>query len=74
MYSYLEKRRNKMTISSVIATLENSKARVEKKLDQIAGYPIWRNDTYAWGLIEEARRIDEWLKEARKMQEEENKI
>lgn len=64
-----------MTVSAeVIQILENAKARVDKKLDQIAGYPIWRNDTYAWGLINEARTLDECLKEARRMQEEENKI
>lgn len=61
-------------LSETIRILENAKVRVEKKLDQIAGYPIWRNDTYAWGLINEARTLDECLKEARKMQEEENKI
>lgn len=64
-----------MTVSAeTIQVLENAKVRVEKKLEQIAGYPVWRNDTYAWSLIEQARTIDECLKEARKMQEGENKI
>lgn len=63
-----------MTLATVITSLENAKAKLEKQMDQIAGYPIYRNDTYAWSLIDRARNVDELLAEARKMQEKGEEI
>jgi hypothetical protein len=55
----------------LIQLLENAKARVQIKINQIQGYPVYRNDVYAWSLIEQMDTIDSCLALARAEEGEE---